>query len=108
MFEFLHFTMGSNYKQIELEGDFNTHIDKVNSSVEDSIKQGVHDFRIDLSDVNMINCKSIGCIVDNYKKINEVNGRFALLNPQEGVKEILLITGIGNLITVYVGENYHY
>ena len=106
-------TMSQNYESMDkcstiaLTGDFNTHIDTVNSSIDDSIKEGVNDVRIDMSDVNNINCKSIGCIIDNYKKINSVKGKFALLNPQEGVKKILLITGVGKHIPVYVGENYN-
>jgi anti-anti-sigma factor len=106
-------TMSQNYESMDkcstiaLTGDFNTHIDTVNSCVDNSIKEGVHDVRIDLSDVSNLNCKSIGCIVDNYKKINEVNGKFALLNPRRGVMDILLITGVGKFIPVYVGENYY-
>ena len=53
---------------------------------------------INLKSVEMMDSSGIGLIVGRYKLTTSLGGKFAICNPNENIKRILLLSGITKVI----------
>lgn len=80
------------------------------NEIRDIIKKemGIADtdkFLIDLSNVGMVDSAGVGFIVSIYKTVLSRKGSFALLNPNEVVKNVLETVGLTRLFKVFESED---
>ena len=60
---------------------------------------------LDLSKVNFCNSHGFGAIINLYTRLAKRDGRFAILNPQKAIQEVLEITKMDSIIGVYDSED---
>jgi anti-sigma B factor antagonist len=62
--------------------------------------EGVH-VLVDLSEVDYISSRGVHMLITSANSIASRGGKLALLNPQPGVLEVLNLTGIFQIISIY-------
>ena len=56
---------------------------------------------VDLAQVNYLSSIGIPMLISSAKGVTNRGGRMAFINPQMGVKTVLDITGVSNMIRIY-------
>jgi len=59
-------------------------------------------FLIDFKNLDFINSKGIGYLLDFFRKISEKNGKMVISNPSENVLDILELVGVTKVLKVFL------
>lgn len=65
------------------------------------LKPDVNKVILDLERLDYISSEGLRSILTTAKTIKNHNGKFGICSPQEGVKEVLEISGFGALLGIY-------
>lgn len=68
------------------------------------IDGGAKRILLNMDKVSFCNSHGFGAIVSIYTRLAKRDGRFAILNPQEAILEVLEITKMDSIIGVYKGR----
>ena len=68
------------------------------------IDGGASKILLDLERVSFCNSHGFGAIINLYTRLAKRDGRFAILNPQKAIQEVLEITKMDSIIGVYESE----
>src|SRR3989339_609472 len=90
----------------ELRGEIVDHgvLDKVKKIVERTVQNGREDVAIDLHSCDYSNSGLIGSFMSWKQTLQEKKRQFCLIEPSEKAMEVLSITGIPAVLTIYRNE----
>ena len=90
----------------ELRGEINDMavLEKVKKIIERTVKTGREDVAIDLHSCEYINSGLIGSFMGWKKELEGKGRQFCLIEPSEKALEILTVTGIPSMVTIYKNE----
>lgn len=74
------------------------------SEVSKVIDAGSKNLIVDLSDVSYIDSASVGCLMDIYRSVAELDGSIKLLGLKERVETMVSMTGLHNFMEIYREE----
>ncbi|MBM3212566.1 STAS domain-containing protein [Candidatus Poribacteria bacterium] len=74
---------------------------KFKQSIDEQIDAGAKWIILDLAQVPMMDSSALGTIIAAFLKLRERKGKLALLNAQKGVVNVLNITKLDTLFSVY-------
>ncbi len=67
------------------------------SYLDDSIREGQYDIRLNMEEVNYISSAGIRILLKYYKQLNEINGSLAITHVSDNVKTVLEMVGLRQL-----------
>ncbi len=73
-------------------------------AAQELLDSGATKVLLDLKEVNFCNSHGFGAIINLYTRLAKRDGRFAILNPQKAILEVLEITKMDSIIGVYHEE----
>ena len=79
-------------------------VKEFSSIAQELIDDGAMKVLLDLKQVNFCNSHGFGAIINLYTRLAKRDGRFAILNPQKAIQEVLEITKMDSIIGVYNDE----
>lgn len=90
----------------ELRGEINdlSVLDKVKKIIERTVKAGREDVAVDLHNCEYLNSGLIGSFMGWKKDLAGKGRQFCLIEPSEKAWEILNVTGIPTVVTIYRNE----
>src|SRR5215467_1204108 len=78
-----------------LDGYWADHLSK---SIEDVVREGAHNLRLNLSGVSYLSSAGIRVLVRAHKQLSAIQGSFSVSAPSEAVRSILHLTGLMDLL----------
>lgn len=68
------------------------------SRLDEVIREGAHRLRVDMSEVAYLSSAGIGVLVQFYRKLKEIHGSFAVINPSKPVQTVLAMAKLDTLL----------
>ncbi len=81
---------------LDMTGTYSIEIEFVRQCAGDNVR-----VLVDLSKVNYLSSIGIPMLINTAKSVTSRGGKFALLNPQQNVAEVLDIVGIREIIPIF-------
>ena len=83
----------------ELDHHSSTHIkNKIDTRL---LNQGINNIIFDFSKVEFMDSSGIGIIINRYKQIKSLNGKFALTCVGSQIKKVLEMSSIPQIVPIY-------
>jgi anti-anti-sigma factor len=73
--------------------------DHLGQSLEDTIREGARNLRLNLSEVSYLSSAGIRVLFRAYKQLSAIQGSFSVSAPSEAVRSILQLTGLMDLLS---------
>ncbi len=84
--------------ELEIEGRLDGYwADHLSQSIEDVVREGARNLRLNLSGVSYLSSAGIRVLVRAHKQLSAVQGSFSVSAPSEAVRSILELTGLMDL-----------
>lgn len=71
----------------------------------EEVERGARSIVLDLSAVSYIDSATIGCIMDIYRLVKDLDGALHILAPQARVETMLSMAGVHKIIPIYREED---
>lgn len=79
--------------------------DHLESELSKSIREGHYKIRLDMAGVNYLSSAGIRILLQSYKKLNQINGQFSLVNISQNVQSVLELSGVAALLKPHKTED---
>jgi anti-sigma B factor antagonist len=66
--------------------------------LDEVIRTGVHEVRLDMSGVSYLSSKGIGLLVRYYRQMREIGGRLQVVADSEAIASVLELTGVAKML----------
>ena len=76
-------------------------VPQLKQTIEERIDSGAGWLIIDLAEVPLMDSSALGTIIAAFLRLQEKNGKLALLNAQKSIVDVLAITKLDSLFEVY-------
>ncbi len=76
-----------------------TWADAVESALAAAVRAGEHHLALDLAGVDYISSAGLRVLINGFKQIKSVHGRFDVRRPQEGVRKVIELSGLAALLS---------
>jgi len=63
-------------------------------------EEGLH-LAFDLSETEIADSSAIALMVSMKKRVTQNRGKFIIVNPNESIREVFIITGLDKIVSVY-------
>ena len=80
-------------------------VNEIQTAVETAISSGTCNLAINLSKATYINSGLLGLFIHWYKMLKERDATFSIVDPDKYSRELLDLTGIAKVITIYESED---
>ncbi|MGH7833529.1 MAG: STAS domain-containing protein [Candidatus Binatia bacterium] len=88
-----------NVLELRVEGRLDGYwADHLARAVEDAVREGARDLRLNLSEVSYLSSAGIRVLVRAHKQLSAIQGSFSVSEPSEAVRSILQLTGLMDLL----------
>jgi anti-anti-sigma factor len=67
-------------------------------AIDDAIRQGIHSFILDLSDVNYVSSAGLAVLVKSHKQLQKIGGFFGAGGIHGPALEVIQLTGLGKVL----------
>jgi anti-anti-sigma factor len=85
--------------ELEIQGRLDGYwADHLSQSIEDVVREGAHNLRLNLSGVSYLSSAGIRVLVRAHKQLSAIQGSFSVSAPSEAVRSILQLTGLVDLL----------
>lgn len=87
------------FEVLVLEGRLDAYwADHLENELSKSIREGYYKLMLDMSGVSYLSSAGIRVLLQNYKKLNQINGQLSLVNISESVQSVLRLSGVEALL----------
>jgi anti-anti-sigma factor len=76
-------------------------VTQLKRTIDERISSGANWIIIDLAEVPLMDSSALGTIIAAFLRLQEKNGKLALLNAQKNILDVLAITKLDSLFEVY-------
>jgi anti-anti-sigma factor len=88
-----------DYGEINLQGRLDGYwSDHLARTLEETVRDGVHHIRLDLSAVDYISSLGIGVLMRSHKELSAIGGSLKVFNPSEQVREVITLSGLAGIL----------
>lgn len=77
--------------------------DDLGRTLDEVIREGVHQIRLNLADTAFLSSAGIRVLMTAFKQLKGIRGSFAVVEPSESVRKVLMLSGLSALLIQEAG-----
>ena len=79
-------------------------VDALRHEMRTQIEQSGGHLILDLTNVPLLDSSALGAIIATFQALKKSDGRLVLLNPQQAVQNVLMVTRLDTILEIYQDE----